>query len=91
MVASLGQVSGPIPPIKIEELTAPRVIGLSRPSVLAYANDPELYREGATALIAALQAGLVNPIGAEYELKDAARAHADLEAGRTTASVILTM
>ncbi len=91
MVASLGQAAGPIPPIQIEELTAPRAIGLSRPSVLTYANDPELYRQGTTALMAALKAGLANPIGAEYELKDAARAHADLEAGRTTASVVLTM
>ena len=91
MVASLGQAAGPIPPIRIEELAAPRAIGLSRPSVLTYANDPELYRQGTTALMAALQDGLINPIGAEYELKDAAQAHADLEAGRTTASVVLTM
>jgi NADPH2:quinone reductase len=42
-------------------------------------------------LMAALQDGLVNPIGAEYVLRDAAKAHADLEAGRTTGSVILTM
>ncbi|MGM4983359.1 MULTISPECIES: quinone oxidoreductase [Rhizobium] len=91
MVASLGQAAGPIPPIEIEELTAPRAIGLSRPSVLTYANDPELYRQGTKALMEYLQAGLINPIGAEYELKDAARAHADLEAGRTTASVVLTM
>jgi NADPH2:quinone reductase len=91
MVASLGQAAGPIPPIQIEELTAPRAIGLSRPSVLTYANDPDLYRQGAKALMAELQAGLINPIGAEYALKDAARAHADLEAGRTTASVVLTM
>jgi NADPH2:quinone reductase len=38
-----------------------------------------------------LQAGLINPIGAEYTLQDAAIAHADLEAGRTTASVVLMM
>ncbi|AVA20016.1 MULTISPECIES: quinone oxidoreductase [unclassified Rhizobium] len=91
MVASIGQAGGPIPPIQIEELTAPRAIGLARPSVLTYANDPDLYRRGAEALMMELQAGLINPIGAEYALKDAARAHADLEAGRTTASVVLTM
>ncbi|HEX8045778.1 quinone oxidoreductase [Rhizobium sp.] len=91
MVASLGQAAGPIPPIQIEELTAPRAIALSRPSVLVYANDPDLYREGADILMKELQAGLINPIGAEYTLKDAAIAHADLEAGRTTASVVLTM
>lgn len=59
--------------------------------MLVYANDPDLYRQGAEALMTELQAGLINPIGAEYTLKDAAIAHADLEAGRTTASVVLTM
>jgi NADPH2:quinone reductase len=41
--------------------------------------------------MAALQNGLENPIGAEYSLMEAAQAHADLEAGRTTGSVILTV
>lgn len=91
IAASLGQAAGPIPPIDIVELSAPRAIGLIRPSVLTYAKDPDLYREGTKAVMEYLQAGLTNPIGAEYELKDAARAHADLGAGRTTANVILTM
>jgi NADPH2:quinone reductase len=91
VAASLGQPAGPIPPIRIEELSAPRVIGLARPSVLAYANDPDLYQQGARDLFAALQAGLINPVGAEYPLEEASKAHADLEAGRTTGSVILTV
>jgi NADPH2:quinone reductase len=62
-----------------------------RPSVLAYANDQALYQRGASDLLAALQDGLVHPIGAEYRLRDAASAHADLEAGRTTGSVVLTV
>jgi NADPH:quinone reductase len=91
VAASLGQPAGPIPPIKVEELSSPRVIGLARPSVLAYVNDPDLYRNGADDLFRALQAGLTNPIGAEYPLQEAGKAHADLEAGRTTGSVILTV
>jgi NADPH2:quinone reductase len=91
IVASLGQPAGPIPPVKVEDLGNARSIALMRPSVIAYANDPELYRRGAADLLAALQDGLVNPIGAEYGLQDAARAHADLEGGQTTGSVILTM
>jgi NADPH2:quinone reductase len=90
VVASLGQPAGPIPPVRVEELSA-RTIGLARPSVLAYANNPDLYRRGSAALLAELQDGLINPIGAEYALLDAAKAHADLEAGRTTGSVILTV
>jgi NADPH2:quinone reductase len=91
VVASIGQPGGPIPPVAVEALSYPRSIALARPSVLAYANDPILYREGARDLFAALAEGLVVHVGAEYPLRDAARAHADLEAGRTTGSVVLTI
>ena len=91
VVASLGQPAGPIPPVRVEELGFARSIALMRPSSIAYANDPELYRRGCADLMSALQSGLVNPIGAEYQLRDAAQAHADLEGGRTTGSVILTV
>jgi len=91
VVASIGQPAGPIPPVAVEDLSYPRSIALARPSVLACANDPELYREGALALFAALTDGLAVEVGAEYPLAEAARAHADLEAGRTTGSVLLRM
>lgn len=91
IVASLGQPAGPIPPFRVETLGAGRPVALIRPSVLAYANDPDLYRRGSADLIAALQDGLTSPIGAEYDLRDAARAHADLEGGRTTGRVVLTV
>lgn len=91
VAASLGQPAGPIPPVRVEELGFARSIALVRPSSIVYANDPELYRRASADLMTALQSGLVNPIGAEYQLLDAARAHADLEGGRTTGSVILTI
>jgi NADPH2:quinone reductase len=88
VVANIGQPAGPIPPVQVEELSS---IALTRPSVIAYANDPELYRCGCADLLAALQSGLSNPIGAEYSLRDASQAHAALEGGTTTGSVILTV
>lgn len=91
MVASIGQQAGPIPPVRVEDLGGSRALALMRPSVIAYANDPDCYRRGCSDLLAALQSGLTNPIGAAYPLRDAAQAHADLEAGRTTGSVILTV
>lgn len=91
MVASLGQPAGPIPPVNVEQLGPARSIALMRPSVIGYANDPNLYRPAAADLLAAMQDWLVNPIGAEYPLRDAATAHADLEAGRTTGSVVLSV
>lgn len=91
VVASLGQPAGPIPAVRVEDLGFARSLGLVRPSSIAYSSDPVLYRRGTSDLLAALGDGLVNPIGAEYPLRDAACAHADLEAGRTTGSVILTV
>ncbi|SFM22568.1 quinone oxidoreductase family protein [Methylobacterium pseudosasicola] len=91
MLASVGQPAGPIPPVRVEMLGGGRPVALMRPSVIAYADDPELYRRGSADLIAALEAGLISPIGAAYDLRDAARAHADLEGGRTTGRVILTV
>ncbi|MGB9098559.1 quinone oxidoreductase family protein [Erwinia sp.] len=91
IVASMGQPAGPIPPVRVEDLGFARSIALIRPSSIAYADNADLYRKGAEDLIAALQNGLENPVGAEYALTDAAKAHADLEAGRTTGSVILTV
>ena len=88
-VASVGQAGGPISPLDVDELGPVRSARLSRPSLIAYANDPDLYRPAAEDLFAVLREGLVSPIGAEYPLREASRAHADLEAGRTTGSVIL--
>jgi NADPH2:quinone reductase len=91
MVASVGQAAGPIPPVPVEDLGPRRSIALMRPSVMGYSSDPELYRSGADELLAVLQDGLTSPIGAEYPLRDAAKAHAALEAGETTGSVVLAV
>ncbi|MEN5015601.1 quinone oxidoreductase [Erwinia sp. Eh17-17] len=91
MVASMGQPAGPIPAVPVEDLGFRRSIALMRPSSLAYADDAGLYRQGTTDLMAALQQGLINPVGAEFPLTEAWQAHASLESGRTTGSVILTV
>jgi NADPH2:quinone reductase len=91
VVASIGQPAGQVAPVAVEALGYPRSIALGRPSVLAFANDPDLYSEGTRALFAALADGLAVHVGAEYPLREAARAHADLEAGRTVGSVLLSI
>lgn len=88
-VASLGQVGGPIPPVDLKELGPPRSIALTCPSVIAYANEPDNYRAAAAALFVALRDGLAPPRTVEYPLSAAAQAQSDLEAGRTTGSIIL--
>jgi len=89
MAASLGQAGGSIPPLDVAELGPLRSIALSRPSVIAYANEPDTYRAATAELFTALGTWLHVPVGAEYPLAEAAQAHADLEAGRTTGSVLL--
>jgi NADPH2:quinone reductase len=89
VAASMGAAGGPIPAVEVDQLGPVRCISLSRPSVIAYTNDPALYAPATADLFAALADGLSGTVGAEYPLREAARAHADLEAGRTTGSVIL--
>lgn len=89
VVASIGQTAGPIPPISVEELGPRRSIMLARPSVMRYMNDPESYRRAAADVIAMLQAGIVQDVGRDYPLAQAASTHDDLEAGRTTGCLVL--
>ncbi|GAB2174461.1 quinone oxidoreductase family protein [Dongia sp. agr-C8] len=85
-VASIGQAGGAIPPLAIETI-GPR--NLARPSVMLYMNDRENYRRGTEAVLASLRDGLLPRLGTRYALRDAARAHADMEAGRTTGAPLL--
>jgi NADPH2:quinone reductase len=85
-VVSVGQAGGAIPPIAIAEI-GPR--NLARPSVMLYMNERENYRRGTAAVLASLSDGLLPTLGARYALRDAAQAHADMEAGRTTGAPLL--
>lgn len=89
LVASVGQAGRAIAPLAVSELGPRRSLALARPSVFAYANDPGCYFRGAEALFAQLRGGMAVTVGEEYPLAQAARAHADLEAGRTTGSLLL--
>ena len=89
-VVSLGEAAGPIPAVRVEELGPGRSLSPARPSVMAYAADTARYRAAAQQVLARLQQGLPVEIGARYSLNDVAQAHRDLEAGRTTGSIILT-
>ncbi|MDN3276005.1 quinone oxidoreductase [Frankia sp. RB7] len=89
VVASIGQSGGPIPPIDVNDLGPRRSLMLARPSVMAYVNDAAEYRYAAERVIAALTDGILRSTVHAYSLRDAARAQADLEAGRTTGALYL--
>jgi len=89
VVASIGQAGGPIPPLDVEELGPRRSLMLARPSVMAYMNDIDAYRGAAAEVLEALNAGILGAEGRAYRLSEAALAHADLEAGRTSGAIYL--
>lgn len=85
-VASIGWVAGPVPPVGIEELG---MAALAKPSVMAYSADRERYAVAARAVLKAVGAGIASDIGGTHPLIEAAKAHRELEAGRTTGSLVL--
>jgi NADPH2:quinone reductase len=88
-VASMGQAAGPIPPIAVDEIGPVRALSLARPSVMAYAADRQIYPVAVEALLQAMETGVLAEVGGEYPLREAAKVHADLEAGRTNGSLLL--
>lgn len=84
LVASIGQAGGAIP--EIPEALSRRLV---RPSVLAFSRDAENYTAGVAAVLQALQAGIITVSSHDYPLSEAAKAHADLEAGRSSGSLLL--
>lgn len=90
LVVSVGQASGSLPEITLSDLGPRRSLSLARPSVFTYAADHGAYTTAAAALFSEIEDGLRVEIGAEFDLADVAEAHAALESGRTTGSILLT-
>ena len=89
LVVNVGQAAGAVPPVLVTDL-GKRGLALWRPSVMAYVADVPRYRAAAADLLGALGRGdLTVEIGGTYALEDAGKAQADLEAGRTTGSLLL--
>src|SRR3569832_1408654 len=89
VVASIGQTAGPIPPVDVSALGPRRSLSLARPSVMAYMNEVEAYRLAAEAVLAGIESGILRVSGQAYPFSEAARAHADLEAKRTSGALYL--
>jgi NADPH2:quinone reductase len=89
VVASIGQSAGAIPPVDVEDLGPRRSLMLARPSVMAYMNVADDYRVAADSVLSAIREGILPSAGKPYRLNEAAQAHADLEAGRTSGSLYL--
>jgi NADPH2:quinone reductase len=90
MMVSFGNASGPPPPIAPLELARHGSLFLTRPSLFDYIASREALEAAARAMFALVRAGKLRVhIGQRYALADAAQAHSDLEARRTTGASVL--
>jgi len=89
-MVSFGQSSGPVPPLDVGVLSAKGSLFLTRPSLMTYTARREDLLAHARDLFAVIQAGAVTiAVNQTYALKDAAAAHRDLEARRTSGATVL--
>ena len=90
LMVSFGAASGPIPPFDPQILLAKGSLFLTRPGLAWYIATTDQLRESATALFDAVGRGMVAvKVRQTHPLRDAAAAHADLEARKLTGSTVL--
>ncbi len=89
MAVNYGNASGHVPPLDLL-LLAKRSLSVSRPGLSTYIRDTETMRTAAAELFELVMRGVLKvEIGNTYALKDAAAAHRDLEARKSTGSLLL--
>lgn len=90
MMVSYGNASGPVDPINPGILAQKGSLFLTRPSLMTYTASDEDYHASAGELLDVVAGGQVKiEVNQTYALKDAAQAHIDLEARKTTGSTVL--
>ena len=90
MFATFGNASGPVPAFNPLLLQQKGSLFMTRPTLIHYTATRKDLVDSANDLFAAVQSGAVNiPVNQKYPLKDAAKAHQDLEGRNTTGSSIL--
>ena len=89
MMVSFGNASGPVPPIDFAKALKGSLF-LTRPSLMPYTAKREDLAATAKDLFDIVLSGKVKiEVRQRYALKDAAQAHRDLEARKTTGSTLL--
>jgi NADPH:quinone reductase len=90
MMVSYGNSSGPVAPVSPLVLSAKGSLFLTRPSLMTYTARRQDLLTTASELFDVVRSGAVRiEIRQTYPLAEAARAHRDLEARRTTGSTVL--
>jgi len=87
---SYGNASGPVENFGFRTLAAKGSLYVTRPTLGNFTATPKDLQETARDLVAIVKSGKVKiPVNQRYALKDAAQAHRDLEARKTTGTTIL--
>ena len=90
MMVSFGNASGAVPPVNIGILAQKGSLFLTRPTLVNYTATPEDLATAARELFSVVKKGAVDiKINQTYPLREAAQAHRDLEARKTTGSTVL--
>lgn len=90
LFVSFGNASGTVPPFSINDLNAHGSLFATRPKLNDYVGTRHELLEGADTLFSAVIEGKLHiPINHAYALKDAAKAHRDLEGRLTTGASIM--
>ncbi|WP_028006674.1 quinone oxidoreductase family protein [Solimonas flava] len=90
MLVSFGNASGAVEPVSPGLLASKGSLFLTRPRLADYIATPAELAACANALFDVVRRGAVRiEIGQTYALRDAAQAHRDLEARRTSGSTVL--
>ena len=92
VLVGCGTSSGPFPPIDAMQLAMQGSVYFTRPALADYVADPAERAELSGALFDHVASGRIKiEVNQRYELKDAAQAHRDLEAGKTTGSSVFVI
>ncbi|MGB7990973.1 MAG: zinc-binding dehydrogenase, partial [Candidatus Methylophosphatis roskildensis] len=90
VMVSFGSASGPVPPLDLGVLAKLGSLYVTRPTLFTYTAKRSDLLATAAELFEVVAAGKVRiDINQRYPLRDAARAHRDLEGRLTTGSTIL--
>jgi NADPH:quinone reductase len=90
-LALFGAASGPVPPVDPQRLNAAGSVYLTRPFRTHFVRSRHEFAWRTDELLASIGDGTISvTVSARYPLADAADAHRDLQARKTTGSVVLT-
>lgn len=92
LMVLFGASSGPVPPFDLSVLSQKGSLMITRPTLATFVATRPLLEENAADLFDVVGSGKVKIyVNQTYALKDAAQAHRDLEARKTTGSTVLTV